>query len=254
MNGAAVEVQDLTVGYGDHIAVANLTASLPRGQVTAVIGPNGSGKSTLLKSILGLLPLRKGRIRVLGKPFPRVRHRVAYVPQKEEVDWHYPLLVWEAVAMGRCYPGKILRPLTAGDHGIINEAMARLELLPLRERPVGQLSGGQKQRVFLARALAREADLYLLDEPFSGVDAATEEEIRRQISLLKEQEKTVVIVHHKLEEVYQNFDWTLLLNREVISFGPTREVFNLGTMETVFRGLFSPKPEPVKEHQPCTTW
>lgn len=232
-----IEIEGVTAGYGSLLAVSGITASLPGRQITAVVGPNGSGKSTLVKAVLGLIPLREGRVRVFGQPFHRVRNEVAYVPQKEEVDWHFPLLVGDVVAQGRCRPENVLRRMNGVDRLVIGEALDRLGLTDLVRRPIGQLSGGQKQRVFLARALARQASLYILDEPFNGVDAGTEEVIMEYIQNLKSEGKTVVIVHHKLDEVYNSFDRVLLLNRRMVSFGPTREVFQPETLRLAYSDL-----------------
>ncbi len=253
---AVIEMRNVTAGYGARVAVSNITASLPGEQITAVVGPNGSGKSTLIKSILGLIPLRKGSVRVLGQPFHRVRNDVAYVPQKEEVDWNFPLLVGEVVAMGRCRPGNMLRRLNGQDLEIIDDALDKLGLTQLVRRPIGQLSGGQKQRVFLARALARQARLYVLDEPFNGVDAKTEEVIMEYIHALKDGGKTVVIVHHKLDEVYSSFDQVLLLNREMISFGPTKEIFHPDILSRAYADLplfTEPEKNGLRESEQCLT-
>lgn len=252
---AALDIKDLTVNYGGISAISNISAEIPFEQVTAIIGPNGSGKTTLIKAVLELLPRQKGIIKVMGQPFARVRNHVAYVPQKEEVDWHYPLLVWEAVAMGRLKPENILRALGNNDVEIVEESLARMGLTELANRPIGQLSGGQKQRVFLARALARRADLYLLDEPFNGVDATTEKIIMEYIQALRKQGKTIIIVHHKLNEVYSSFDLTLLLNRELIAFGPTPEVFKNGFIQEAYREkLQQNSEERVEKGEKCLAY
>lgn len=250
-----IELRNVTAGYGTRVAVSGITASLPGSQITAVVGPNGSGKSTLIKAVLGLLPLRSGSIRVFGRPFQYVRNDVAYVPQKEEVDWNFPLLVGEAVAMGRCMPGKMLRRLNRQDLDVIGEAVEKLGLTGLVKRPIGQLSGGQRQRVFLARALTRRAQLYILDEPFNGVDAKTEEVIMDYIHMLKQSSKTVVIVHHKLDEVYSSFDQALLLNRELISFGPAREILHADILSRAYAELplFAQPVEYTEEAEQCLT-
>ena len=224
---AAVEIDDITVYYGCLPALYRVTATIPRQKITAVIGPNGSGKSTLLKAILGLLPLKNGMIHILGLPFDQARDRVAYVPQQDEVDWNYPLLVREVVAMGRYRTGKFMRRLAPTDRSIIEAALDKLSMRHLEYRPISRLSGGEKQRMFLARALVREAELFFLDEPFNGVDAATERVIMDYLEELKGNGKTVVMVHHRLEDV-TNFDWTLLLNRELIECGPVDQVLNRG--------------------------
>lgn len=222
---AVVDIQEVTVAYGSHVAISGITVSLPGEQSIAIIGPNGSGKSTLVKAVLGLVPLKRGKVSIFGQPFNRVRNKVGYVPQKEEVDWNYPLLVGEVVAQGCCRPSNMLRPLNGQDLQIIESAVEKLGLSQLVRRPISQLSGGQRQRVFLARALARQAELYILDEPFNGVDAGTEEIVMGYIRDLKSEGKTVIIVHHKLDEVYASFDHALLLNKELVFSGPAREIF-----------------------------
>jgi len=222
---AAIELRQLTVSYGNLPALFRVSATIPEEKITAIIGPNGSGKTTLLKAILGLMPLQEGSVSIMGAPFEKVRDHLAYVPQKDEVDWNYPLLVKEVVAMGRYRLGNILRRLERKDYRIIEASLEKLNLRHIAHRPIGHLSGGEKQRMFLARALAREADIFLLDEPFNGVDATTEKVILRYLEELKESGKTVVMVHHRLEDV-TNFDWSLLLNQKLIDYGPINEVFN----------------------------
>lgn len=246
----ALEIENLTVSYGPCRAVEKLNVTIPQNQVTAIIGPNGSGKTTLLKAILGLLPLQEGIIRVLGQTLEQTRNSVAYVPQKEDIDWSFPLLVQEVVAMGRYKAQNLLKPLNKKDREIINQSLENLGLTALSQRPIGHLSGGQKQRVFLARAMARQASLYLLDEPFNGVDASTSHLIMSYIQGLKEEGKTMIIVHHKLDEVYDSFDLTLLMNRHLISFGPTRELFQSNVLEKVYAHNTEYPPSP-KGEQPC---
>ena len=249
---AAIDIRNLTVCYGKLTALLNLTTSLPRGHLIAVVGPNGSGKTTLLKAVLDLIPLHSGTVRVLGKPFRSVRNFVSYVPQVGEVDWNFPLLVWEAVAMGRCRPGKIVLPFTAYDRKVIEESMEKMGLSSLAHRPISQLSGGQKQRVFLARALAREAELYLLDEPFTGIDETTEKIIKEHLCNLKNEGKTSVVVHHRLKDVYNNFDFVVVLNNELIAFGPTSKVFNETVIERAYQDFLFPVLGNVEEKRLCT--
>lgn len=249
----AVEIKNLTVSYGSLNAVSNLTAFIPSRQTTAIIGPNGSGKSTLLKAILGLLPVQTGSVKIMGRPFAQVKGAVAYVPQKDEVDWHYPLLVREAIAMGRYRHQKILQFLNEQDQRIIDESLESMGLTYLAKRPIGQLSGGQKQRVFLARALAQEADLYLLDEPFNGVDANTEKIIREYIQHLKKTGKTIIVVHHKLNEVHRYFDHTMIINRFLIDYGPTKDVFRKKIIQKVYFNNL-PLTEETGEEDKCLTY
>jgi manganese/zinc/iron transport system ATP- binding protein len=178
---AAIDVVNLTVSYLQRVALRGITLAVKPGQVVGIVGPNGAGKSTLLKATMGLLPLDSGRVFVFGQPVARVRRAIAYVPQREAVDWDYPVVVEDVVMMGRYPHLGWLRRAGRGDREIAQRSLTQVEMDGLRGRQIGQLSGGQQQRVFLARALAQEASVYLLDEPFVGVDAATERAI---VSLL----------------------------------------------------------------------
>jgi len=245
----AVDLRDVTVRHGSLTALSEITAVIPARTATAIIGPNGSGKTTLVKAILGLLPLQTGRVRLLGRSLEDVRHQVAYVPQREEIDWHFPLLVREAVAMGRLRPADLWR-LNGRDRQIIGHAIEAVGLSHLADRPIGHLSGGERQRVFLARALARQADLYFLDEPLSGVDARTEEAILEMVGRIKERGKTVVCVHHRLDNIRSVFDWALILNQSLVACGPAREVFTSGAIRRAYRWPLPPvgEMERVKDH------
>ena len=229
-----ISVEDLTVNYDKSPAIYGITVDIPAHKITGIIGPNGSGKTTLLKSILGLLPRQGGSVKIKGLPWSQqTRDIIAYVPQKDEVDWNCPILVKEAVAMGRYRPGKFLGRLNNYDWQITEESMQKLGLLHLARRPISHLSGGEQQRIFLARALAREAEIYILDEPFVGVDATTEKMIIAYLLELKEEGKTVIMVHHRLEDLHI-FDWIILLNRKLIGAGPLSEVMNSGLISHVY--------------------
>lgn len=232
---AAVEVANLTVSYAQRIALRGVSLSITPGQVVGVIGPNGAGKSTLLKAIMELLPLVSGRVAVFGQPVARMRRVVAYVPQREAVDWDYPVSVEDVVMMGR-YPhlGWHQRARRL-DREIAARSLAQVEIDGLRRRQIGQLSGGQQQRVFLARALAQEALVYLLDEPFVGVDAATERAIVSLMTALRDQGKTVLVVNHDLERV-KHYDSLVLLNQSLVAFGPTADVFTAEVIGRTYGG------------------
>jgi manganese/zinc/iron transport system ATP- binding protein len=219
----AVSVRDLTVAYGEAPALWDVDLDLPEGVLAAVVGPNGAGKSTLLKAVLGLVPLGAGQVRVFGRPFDDVRRRVAYVPQRSAVDWDFPTDVLDVVLMGT-YPrlGWLRRP-GRRERELALASLDRMGMADLARRQIGELSGGQQQRVFLARALAQEADLFLLDEPLAGVDAPTEETVLRLLTDLQAEGKTVVLVHHDLETVRERFDWGVLLNVRLVSSGPVAE-------------------------------
>lgn len=221
-----IKVSGLSVSYGSKRVLTNIHLNIVAGNVHGVIGPNGAGKSTLFKSILGLTDYNAGTIEVLGDEIDDVRKQIAYVPQKDEVDWDFPATVKDIVLLGRYPYKKILQRLNAEDKAIAQGAMVQLGIDHLADRQIGQLSGGQQQRVFLARALCQQAEIFFLDEPFVGVDITTEERI---ISILKElasQGKTVLVVHHDLSTVNQYFDNVILLNQRLIAAGKTAEVFN----------------------------
>jgi manganese/zinc/iron transport system ATP- binding protein len=232
----AIEVHDLTVSYDRKPVLWDIDLAIPEGKLVAVIGPNGAGKSTLLKSILGLLPAANGFIKVFGKDVPRVRHRFGYVPQRESIDWDFPVTVLDVVLMGRY--GKIgwCRRPGLTDRAISTSALEAVGMQDFSHRQIAQLSGGQQQRVFLARALAQEADLYLMDEPFSGVDAATERTIVEVLRTLRDQGQTVVAVHHDLQTIPHYFDWVIMLNLSLVAAGPVAETFTSESLQKTYGG------------------
>lgn len=220
-----IDVSGLSVSYGSKRVLTNIHLSIESGSVYGVIGPNGAGKSTLFKSILGLIDYNAGRINVLGDDIEDVRKQIAYVPQKDEVDWTFPATVKDIVLLGRYPYKKIFQRLDAKDKQIANEAMDQLGIRHLAQRQIGQLSGGQQQRVFIARALCQQAVIFFLDEPFVGVDITTEEKIISILKDLAKQGKTILVVHHDLSTVTQYFDKVILLNQRLVTAGDTSEVF-----------------------------
>ncbi|GIW06470.1 MAG: manganese ABC transporter ATP-binding protein [Dehalococcoidia bacterium] len=232
----ALEVRDLTVVYRDAPALDRATLAVPAGTLAAIVGPNGAGKSTLLKAVQDLVPRVNGEVRVFGVPYRQARLRVGYVPQRTAVDWDFPTDVLDVVLMGTYGRlGWLRRPGRAERE----TALSALELVGMRDlahRQIGQLSGGQQQRVFLARALAQQAELYLMDEPFAGVDAATERAIVDVLRGLRAAGKTVVCVHHDLESVPDYFDWVALLNVRVIASGWVSEVFTPDRLAETYGG------------------
>ena len=221
----ALSVSGLSFAYRDSLVLREVTLDLPQGVVLGVIGPNGAGKSTLLKAVVGLLKPAKGTVACFGQPLQKVRRRVGYMRQASSVDWDFPTTVSDVVLMGT-YGGLgwFRRPGTK-ERDVAVAALKRVGIPHLAHRPISQLSGGERQRTFLARLLAQEPDLLLLDEPFSGVDAASQETITNVLHGLRDEGRTVVIVHHDLATVPTLCDWTCLLNRTVMGFGPTKEVF-----------------------------
>ena len=219
----ALEVRRLTVSYGTRPVLWDVDATFPQGALSAIAGPNGAGKSTLLRACLGLVPIDAGHALIEGRPARAALDRVAYVPQREAVDWDFPITVREVVEMGR-YPARgWLRRLRSGDGEIVDECLERVGMAAYARRQIGQLSGGQRQRVFVARALAQRARLLLLDEPFSGIDARTEASLLELFRSLRDEGASIVVVHHDLATVRSAFDWALLLNVRTVANGPVEE-------------------------------
>lgn len=231
-----LEVRDLTVAYRQRPVLWDIDLAVPEGHLVGIVGPNGAGKSTLIKAILGLVPIASGSVRIYGQPYSRQRHLVGYVPQRESVDWDFPIDVFDVVLMGRYGHIGIGRRPTRQDREIALECLRRVGMADFAHRQISQLSGGQQQRVFLARALAQEARIYFMDEPFAGVDAATEKAIVGLLETLKAQGKTVFVVHHDLARIREYFDWVILLNMRLIAAGPTDEVFTVDNLQKTYGG------------------
>jgi manganese/zinc/iron transport system ATP- binding protein len=221
----AILIENLRVSYNSTPVLIGIDLHIDSGLLVGILGPNGAGKSTLFKAIMGLVPIDRGRILVDGDSIDNKRSSIAYVPQKESIDWDYPITVEEVALIGR-YPhlGLIRRPGKA-DMRIVQKGLQAVGIEHLAKRQIGQLSGGQQQRVFLARALVQEADILLLDEPFVGVDAATEETVLSLVKKLKEEGRTIVIVSHDLGKASENFDRLALINQRLVAYGPVGEVF-----------------------------
>ena len=220
-----IEAHNLTVLYGRKPAIWNVDFKLPEGQVIGIMGPNGSGKSTLLKSIMGVVTPTTGYTKVYDQELNQVRHKVSYVPQRQEIDWDFPASVWDIVSMGRFHVRGLFKRLTSEDNDIIQESLEKVNMLGFAKRQISKLSGGQQQRVFLARAIAQQGELFLMDEPFAGVDIATEEMIVDLLKEMKDQGKTLVIVHHDLHTAQSYFDNLVLMNTRLVACGKTSDVF-----------------------------
>ena len=229
-------IRGLTVSYDQKPAIFSVDATVRPGAMTAIIGPNGAGKSTLLKAALGQVNALSGTTTVFGAPLADMRHRVAYVPQRASVDWDFPTRVSDVVAMGLYRQLGLLGRFRDRHRARVEECLARVGMEEFAERQIGQLSGGQQQRVFLARALAQDADLYLLDEPFAGVDAATERAIIDVLKALKAEGRTVVAVHHDLSTVREYFDDVLMLNVRKVAEGSVAEAFTTKALEAAYGG------------------
>ncbi|MEL7345249.1 MAG: metal ABC transporter ATP-binding protein [Pseudomonadota bacterium] len=232
----AMALRGLTVAYGAKPAVFSMDAAFPIGSMTAIIGPNGAGKSTLLKAALGLVPSVAGGATFFGAPLSRSRQRISYVPQRASIDWDFPTRAIDVVLMGLYGELGLLGRITKAHKSRAQAALARVGMSDFATRQIGQLSGGQQQRVFLARALAQEADLYLLDEPFAGVDAATEAAMIEVLHALRDAGKTVVVVHHDLSTVATYFDRVLVLNVHRFAHGPVDEAFTPAALQAAYGG------------------
>lgn len=235
----AIRVEHLTVAYQSKPVLKDVSLTIPRGRLAAVIGPNGAGKSTLLKAILGLIPVLSGEaLFLIGDREQSGKHNpaVAYVPQSGSVDWDFPITVKDVALMGRYGRLGWLRRPQKEDRKAAARALEKVGMAKYASRQISQLSGGQQQRVFLARALAQEAEIYLMDEPFRGVDSATEKAIVALLKEMRAQGHTVVVVHHDLETVRDYFDWASLVNVELVANGPLETSFTPCHLNRVFRG------------------
>ena len=229
-------IKALTVSYGEKPAIFSLDATIPSQSMTAIIGPNGAGKSTLLKAALGIVPRLSGSVEIFGQPLERASHRIAYVPQRASVDWDFPTRVLDVVLMGLYRELGLMRLVRQHHRQRAMDCLHRVGMADFVDRQIGELSGGQQQRVFLARALAQNADLYLLDEPFAGVDAATERAIIDVLKALKEDNRTLVCVHHDLTTVSDYFDRVLLVNVRKIAEGPIDTNFTAENLQATYGG------------------
>jgi manganese/zinc/iron transport system ATP- binding protein len=232
----AVEIEHLTVAYGRRVALRDVTASIPSGSFVGVIGPNGAGKSTLLKAILGIVPVRRGSVRILGAPLKERRNNVAYVPQREAVHWDFPVSVLEVVLMGRYRRRGWLRLPGKADREIAVEALSEVNMADRRDEQIGRLSGGQQQRVFLARALAQQADVLLLDEPLNGVDMRTQESVLAIIERLRGQGRTILMATHDLNTAGEACDCLCCVNHNLIAYGPSGETFTEDVLTRTYGG------------------
>lgn len=231
-----LEIHDLTVAYHEKPVLWNVDLAIGEGRLIGIVGPNGGGKTTLMKAVLGLVPLVSGWVQFYRKPYQEQRHLVGYVPQRESVDWDFPVDALDVVVMGRYRRlGWFRRPGQA-DRAAALACLEKMGMADFAHRQISQLSGGQQQRVFLARALAQEALVYFMDEPFAGVDAATEAAVITLLRELRSAGKTIVVVHHDLNTVETYFDDVLLLNGRVVAFGPTKKVFTSAHLHETYGG------------------
>lgn len=238
--GAGLSARDVTVTYRNgHTALWDASFDIPRGTVTALVGINGAGKSTLFKAIMGFVPTAKGEIRILGMTVKEAlsRNLVAYVPQSEDVDWDFPVLVEDVVMMGRYGHMGLLRRPRQADHEAVDQALRRVNMQEFRKRQIGELSGGQRKRVFLARALAQDGKVILLDEPFTGVDVKTEAQIVALLGELRDEGRVMLVSTHNLGSVPEFCDRAVLVKGTVLAHGPTETTFTRANLETAFGGV-----------------
>lgn len=230
-----VMIQNLSVTYGTEPALWNICLDFPEGEMTAIVGPNGAGKSTLMKAVLGLVPITAGKVSVYGRPYSKNREKVAYVPQRGSVDWDFPTDALDVVQMGLYGRlGWFHRP-NSKTRNLAMQCLDKVGLSDYADRQIGQLSGGQQQRVFVARALAQDAQIYLMDEPLNGVDAVTEKTVLSILNNLREEGKTIVMVHHDLRTVDKYFDWVVMVNRSLIDAGPIKQVFTKANLDRTYQ-------------------
>lgn len=253
MDPFSLEVWQLSVNYDKTPVLWDISLKVPSGKLVGIIGPNGAGKSTFIKTALGLTPSLSGRIEFFGKPLKDVRSQVAYVPQRESVDWDFPITVKELVLMGRYGRlGLFQRPRKA-DYNAVEQYLELVGMSQYRDRQISQLSGGQQQRVFLARALIQEANIYFMDEPFTGIDLATEKILVSVMKNLVSQGKTVFVVHHDLNEIESIFDWVIILNLRLIACGKLKDVFTVQNLTSAYGKSFALFDEALKLSQEKAT-
>ena len=249
----ALEIHDMTVAYHRKPVLWDIDLAVPEGKLVGIVGPNGAGKTTLIKAVLGLVPLASGKVEIYGRPYQQQRHLIGYVPQRESVDWDFPVTVRDVVLMGTYGRlGWVRRPGRA-EREIANRCLDQVGMSDFANRQIRQLSGGQQQRVFLARALAQDAPVYFMDEPFSGVDAATEAAIIELLQKLRSSGKTVFVVHHDLQTVRSYFDYVILLNMRLVACGPTESTFTPANLHETYGGrltILDEAAEAVRQREP----
>lgn len=236
---SVLDVHDVTVAYHQKPVLWNIDLTLNEPKLVGVVGPNGAGKSTLIKAILGLVPMAHGTVTVFDQPLAKQRHRIGYVPQRESVDWDFPVTVFDVVLMGTYGQLGWFRRPGSKQKAWAKECLEKVNLADMMHRQIGQLSGGQQQRTFLARALAQQADIYFMDEPMAGVDAATESVIFSLLREMRDQGRLVIVVHHDLRTVPQYYDHVIMLNTRLIAHGATKETFTPENLRRTYGGRLS---------------
>ncbi|WP_231962973.1 metal ABC transporter ATP-binding protein [Symmachiella macrocystis] len=240
-----LEVRDLTVSYDRKAVLWNVNLDVEAGRIVGIVGPNGAGKTTLIKAIMGLLPQQAGTVLINGGPLQKQPGAIGYVPQRESVDWDFPVTVHDVVMMGTYGRLGLFRRPGRRQRELCEQCLQQVQMLPFAHRQIANLSGGQQQRVFLARALAQEAMIYLMDEPFAGVDAVTESAIIDLLRKLRDNGRTILVIHHDLQTATEYFDEILLLNRRVVAYGPTKDVFTTENLRATYGGRLTVMPDTV---------
>ncbi len=230
-----IEVRNLSVFYENNQAIKDISFDAHKGNLIGIVGPNGAGKSTLIKAMLGLEKAR-GSVTVLGQKVKDVRNHLSYVPQRNQIDWDFPVLVEDVVMMGRFSHIPWYKKAGKKEREIVIESLEKVGMLEYRKRQIGELSGGQQQRVFIARALAQHADIFFLDEPFVGIDVTSETIIIQLLRQLRDEGKTVFVVHHDLSKVEEYFDQLLLINKELVEFGTVKDVYKPDILSKTYKG------------------
>ncbi|OIJ16716.1 manganese ABC transporter ATP-binding protein [Anaerobacillus alkalilacustris] len=234
-NQYEITVENLSVNYGGHHAIKNISFSFQSGHLIGIVGPNGAGKSTLIKAVLGLEKF-SGEVKVFGKSIKEMRKKISYVPQRSSIDFDFPVIVEDVVLMGRYTYIPWYKRIGNKDREIAMNALEQVGMKSFAKRQIGQLSGGQQQRVFIARALAQQADLFFLDEPFVGIDATSEDIIVDLLRQLQKEGKTIFVVHHDLSKVEKYFDQLLLLNQELVGVGKVKDIYKPELLSEAYKG------------------
>lgn len=229
-----IQIKQLNMAYQEKLVLRQVSLDIPEGVRACVVGPNGAGKSTLFKGLLNLEKKVSGQVLFWDKPFQEVKEKIAYIPQTSSVYWDFPTTVFDVVLMGRYIHTPWYKKMGEKDKQIARKALEEMSMMEYQNRQIKELSGGQKQRVFLARALAQEAELYLLDEPLAGIDAHTEKILMQKLKAFQEQGKTSLTIHHDLNTVEEYFDYVILLNTEIVAAGPVKEVFTRENLEKTY--------------------
>ena len=242
-----IEIHDLTVSYQKRPVLYGVDLEIEEGSLVGILGPNGAGKSTLIKTVMDMIKPNGGYVKIFGKSPREGIKRIGYIPQRESIDWDFPVTVFDVVLMGRYGHHGWLGRIGKEDRRKASECLEQVNMLPYSDRPIGNLSGGQQQRVFLARALAQESAVYLMDEPFAGVDAVTEKAIVSILQGMKDEGKTLVVVHHDLSSAKEYFDQLLLLNMRKVAFGPATEVYTHELLQKTYGGKLTVLSEVATE-------